>query len=302
VGGLAEGKEGFPYVLAALYSGFGPYPELGLVFNAVLMALVPAIVSAASRRLGYPQSARVAAWGMVLLPPLVYWTSLLAREASASFLLSLMLLALALLHQGRTLPAISVAWSSAAAMMFVRPQVGALALAGIVIAALFMGRGGEGTVGRALSLAAPSVVLLPLGFLRGPELNPTNAGSLREGLGEGANTATGVSGDGFDTTFGALVRSLRDLPRATLGPLPWEWSITYWQLVMDVMSWAVVLGFAFIALRRAKDRRVLLSLLIPSAFILLATSAIMGNWGIVVRMRLQALPFLIVIAAVGFQM
>ena len=298
---LNLGKEGFPFIVGLLYTFAGPYPELGLALNAILMGLVPAIVATACRGLGYSEAAVIAAWFVVVLPPLAYWTSLFAREAMASFFLSLMLLALSLLYEGRIVRALVVAWSSTAAMMFVRPQVGALALAGIVIAALIMGRGQDGTVTRALVLAAPSVALLPLGFLRGPDLDPTSAGSLREGLGEGANTATGVTGDGFDTTFGALVGSLLDLPRATLGPLPWEWSVTYWQLIIDVVSWAVVLIFAFIALRRAKGRRVLISLLVPAALVLLATSAIMGNWGIVVRMRLQALPFLIVIAAVGFQ-
>ena len=57
----------------------------------------------------------------------------------------------------------------------------------------------------------------------------------------------------------------------------------------------------FLAIRNRGTRREAISLVIPAITILFVVAAVFGNYGFVVRQRTQALPFILPVAAVGWQ-
>jgi hypothetical protein len=194
---------------------------------------------------------------------------------------------------------------SAGLMTWIRPEIGLMGLGGCIIAMLTIHPRSTG-----FARIAPLVLVLPglllalllLARSQGSDIATIGASiaNKRQALGVGANSVTGVSADGFDTPLGTILALLRDLPMATVGPLPWQWDLKYWPLIVDAASWTLIITFCCIAFLDKGAGRRSLALAIPSLLILLAGDAIMGNWGILIRMRTQALPFLVPLAAYGY--
>jgi hypothetical protein len=301
---FSSGREGWIYVLGVLYYVFGAVPPVGLVFNALLVAVAVGVIALTSRLAGWPESARTAAWIAVIAPPIVYWPSLLGREASIFLLLSVMALSLALFVAKHWLLATVALWGSVVVGLVIRPQIALVALVGVISAAIALTVAERSRLKGALLFVLPALVAFPLGVLRGMQGYVTHffteLGSQRRELSMTANSKTGVSLEGFDTPVGAILGTLRDLPRGILGPFPWEWTPRYWQLAIDAGFWACVVALCYVALLYGKHRGRLLCFTVPALLILFVSTAIMGNWGILVRMRTQALPFLLVVMAQGF--
>ena|GEM_PF-1059485 len=301
---FSSGREGWIYVLGVLYFIFGSVPPVGLVFNAMLIGVAVGIIASTSRLAGWPESARIAAWVAVIAPPIVYWPSLLGREASIFLLLSIMALSLSLFIAKRAVLAAATLWGSALLGLVIRPQIALVAMFGILLAAMALAVLEPGRLRVTLLFISPALVALPLGLLRGmgDYLTKffTGLGNIRTELSMTANSKTGVSLDGFDTPSGVIIGTLRDLPRGILGPLIWEWTPGYWQLAIDASFWAVVVLTCYFAIRWGSYRVRMLSFVLPALSILFLSTAIMGNWGILVRMRTQALPFLLIVMAQGF--
>ena len=188
--------------------------------------------------------------------------------------------------------------------LVIRPQIALVAMFGILLAAMALAVLEPGRLRVTLLFISPALVALPLGLLSGmgDYLTKffTGLGNIRTELSMTANSKTGVSLDGFDTPSGVIIGTLRDLPRGILGPLIWEWTPGYWQLAIDASFWAVVVLTCYFAIRLGSYRVRMLSFVLPALSILFLSTAIMGNWGILVRMRTQALPFLLIVMAQGF--
>lgn len=295
-----EGKEGWLYVLGGIYFVVGKIPEAGLLVIATFMAVLPAILATASRLIGWERSAVTTAWFAVFLPSLIIWPSSILREGPSIFILSFIVLAVALYHATRTIIAGVLLLVATLGMMWIRPAMGVAALLGIVIAVVLIPRVRKGGIGPAALFLAPAAIALPLGLIRGSTLDFSTAASLRQNLSFGATTSTGATTEGFDTPTGSIFGILRDLPGASFGPLPWEVLQQPWQLAFDGLTFVALFGLAFFAVRRKTTRREALSLLLPAVAILFFVSAAFGNYGFVVRQRSQAAPFLVPVAAAGW--
>jgi hypothetical protein len=68
---------------------------------------------------------------------------------------------------------------------------------------------------------------------------------------------------------------------------------------LDSLAWIFVMSFSVVGLLTAARRGRLLALTAPAGVMLATLLPIMGNWGLVLRMRLQVLPFVCIAAAVG---
>ena len=296
---FAEGKEGFPLILGLLYATFGPYAEAGIVFNALAISLACALIAAATRAIGWPQAAGTASWIFVILPSILYWPSLLGREALALLLLSLMALGAGLVWSAKTVLGALFIWSGFVAGLWIRPQVFsvvAIALGIAFLAGVVVKRAHPASL---IWVALPAALAGGLGISRGQSLELQDVGQQREFL-MAASTRTDVSTEGFNSSIGALLAIARDVPAAALGPFPWNWSIGYWQLILDAVSWILMLGLVAYALARMSQPFPAAILVIPAVAAIFASAAIMGNWGILVRMRIHAIPFLAILAALGF--
>ena len=297
----AEGKEGWLYVLGALYYLFGHVPETGLIVIATLVSLLPAIMASTSRLMGWAGSANAAAWLAVIMPSLIIWPSSILREGPSIFLLSLMVLSAGLYRGGRAVLAGLLLAGSTLGMMWIRPPMGIAALVGIALAAIIVPRRRPIGSVAAIAFLAPSLLAIPFGLLRGNQLTFSGVGTLRANLSIGASTSTGASSEGFDTTTGTILGSVRDLPGAAFGPFPWEAIHQPWTLAVDGLTFVGLAYLVFLAIRNRGTRREAISLVIPAITILFVVAAVFGNYGFVVRQRTQALPFILPVAAVGWQ-
>ena len=296
----AEGKEGWLYVLGALYYLFGHVPETGLIVIATMMATLPAIMAVIARLMGWAESANSAAWLAVILPSIIIWPSSILREGPSIFLLSLMALSVGVYRGGRALLAGLLLAAATLGMMWIRPPMGLAALTGIAIAAILVPRRRPIRPLGAVAFLAPSALAIPFGLLRGNQLTFSGVASLRENLSVGASTSTGASSEGFDTTTGTILGSLRDLPGATFGPFPWQVIQQPWTLVIDGLTFVALFYLVFLAIRNRGTRREAISMVIPAIAILFVVAAVFGNYGFVVRQRSQAVPFILPVAAVGW--
>jgi hypothetical protein len=214
-----------------------------------------------------------------------------------------MALSLSLFIAKRTLLATAALWGSAIVGLVIRPQIVLVAMFGVLIAAVMLSIVEIGRFRALLIFIGPALVAVPFGFLGGMAdyLSKffTGLGAIRAELAMTANSKTGVSTDGFDTPLGVIFGTLRDLPRGILGPFIWEWTPGYWQLAIDAVFWTFVVATCYFALRHGRLRPRLVCFILPALPVLFLSTAIMGNWGILVRMRTQALPFLLIVVAQG---
>ena len=297
---FSEGKEGWIFVLGFLYYLFGSHAEIGLIVISTLMALVPAILASASRNLGWASSAQTSAWVAVLLPSLIIWPSSLLREGPSIFLLSLMVLSLGFYHSRKLLTAGLLLLGATAGMMWIRPPIGAAAVIGIAVGVILTSwRGKTGPLGMLVYLA-PSALALPFGLIRGNQFDLGAAGALRENLSFGATTTTGATGEGWDTLGGAVRGMIQDLPGAAFGPYPWQAGGQPLPLIVDGLTFIVLAGLAFVALRNRTTRNEAFTLILPAIGVLMVVAAAFGNYGFVVRQRSQAAAFIVPVAAAGW--
>lgn len=298
-----HGKESWVWMLGGLYWLFGPLPPVGLAVNATLMGISSGLIASAARLSGWARDSSLAAWLALLSPAALFWPSLLGREALLFFLMSVFALSIALFLSRRTVVAASLLWLAAVLGMFSRPEATIAAVGAITVSVVMLAVARRSSWGSAVGLLAPLLIVLPLAVSRGlaayVQKFLTGLGDHREVLANDANSKTGVSTFGFDTPLGAIVGTFRDLPRGLLGPLPWEWTAAYWQLVGDAIFWAVVVSGCIAAFVVSRDRVRLMAFALPGLALIFIATAIMGNWGILVRMRTQAVPFLVIVASVG---
>lgn len=304
---LPLGKEGFFFALARLYDLLGPYRVSGLALTSLCSALLVPLVADSTRRLFGRRAAAAVLPLLVLLPGILVWTSQLLREApilaclalggNLAIRLSERLSAGRFLALGLTLAVLftlraNIAYVFAGAMLVGLVLSGRHLMAGVATAAI------------SLTLVAAIVVGGGLGesgyeYVAAADLEQVN--TLRSNLANTANTGIARDAD-ISTPSGSLAYLPIGVPQLLLGPFPWQVrnlkqflglleAMTLWPLVP-----ALVRGLR--QARRSSGRRVAL-LLAPAAGITLVLALIIGNYGTIVRERLQVLIFLLPLVALG---
>jgi hypothetical protein len=304
---LQQGKEGFYYVLAALYWMFGVSTSAGLVFNATLSAiLVPLLVDSARRLFG-PSATRSIPPMALLLPGLFIWSTQLLKEACVLFLAALAVNCALRVAQRITPGALFVLTTSLAALMTFRAQVGFVLAAGMLLG-LTLGRGrilgGVGTGVGALAVVAVlvgSVGLGYAGFQVAIDSNLKQADTVRLDLATSARS--GFAEDVHIATPGQAVRFLpRGLTALLLGPFPWQLgTVRQLPAIVDVLAWWSLIPFLWRGLRRGwrlVGRR-LLVVMIPATAASMVLALATGNFGTIVRERTQIVVILLPLIAYG---
>ncbi len=307
---VQTGKEGFFYALAALYWVFGTYQVAGLAANAAFAAAMVPLVHDTTRRLFGKEAARVAALMVMILPGFLVWTSQLLREAPIVFFLALAANAVVRLTERTTLGAYMALTTSLAVMFTLRASVAPVAAGGLLLG-LVVGRKRvlEGVASGLAALTLVLVLVLAVGIgYKGYELT-SNAdleavSDTRLALARSANT--GISPDADVSTTG---KATSFLPVAMvnfgLGPFPWQVRNAR-QLggVLEALSLWVLwpsLWRGWRSATRAVGRQ-WVALVAPALFLAVTLSLLLGNYGTVVRERLQVTIFLLPLAAYGWTM
>lgn len=303
---LPAGKEGFYFVLAAVYWAFGASTFGGVALNAVFGAALVPVVSDTTHRLFGPAAARYAAPLVVLVPGMIIWTSQLLKEACFLLLLALAANAAArLVDRVSPLPVL-VLGLSLPALLTMRGQVGLVMLGGLVLGSV-LGRKAVsgGLFGAALAAGVVALVVGlgvgASGYGKAVGTNLQEANAVRQNL-----AASASSGFETETDISTVGRALSFLPQgllvATIGPFPWQ-LVGARQLpaIPDVVAWwylVAVCCTGVAAARRTSGRRVLV-IVVPAVAALAVIALVVGNYGTIVRERMQVLVLLAPVMALG---
>ena len=303
---LPAGKEGYYYMLAALYWAFGVQVVVGLVVNAVLSAaLVPLVADTTRRLFGTAAADRVPPL-LLLLPAFMLWPAQLVKEAPVLFLVALAAnCGTRLTERFRALPLAGLA--AAMAILLTFRGVVALVFAGGFLASIAFGRrqllGGLGT---GLGLASLVVLLLAFGvgysgFDAAVNADLEQADAVRRDL-------AGTAGTGFDAEvdISTSKRALTYLPRGLVnfmyGPFPWQiQGLRQIPVVLDVAVWWFLAPSLLLGLRHGWRllRRRLVVLVLPAFAAACLLSLAVGNFGTLARERMQVIVVLIPLVALG---
>ncbi|MDP8976969.1 MAG: hypothetical protein M3N28_11510 [Actinomycetota bacterium] len=304
---LPSGKEGFFYLLAALYWLFGPSPEAGLVVNAVMAAAVVPVMADVTRRLLGGSAARFLPPLLVLLPGFLIWSSQLLREAGVLFLIAVAANCAVRLTE-RLAPGPLVVLAAALAVLFTfRGNVALLMTGGLVVGVALGKR--ELLSGLSIGVSTLSVVLVLVlglglghaGYKISVEADLRQVETVRSDLSQSAESGFASEAD-VSTTGKALAYLPVGFTNFLLGPFPWQIRSARQLIALpDLLVWWFLLPSLWRGLwsaTRLMGRR-LLTLLVPALMTGAALGLLIGNFGTVVRERPQVVILLLPVIAHG---
>lgn len=292
--GVSAGKEGFSTLLSGVYDLFGHHPILGLWLNAVAVGLTVCVMATVARR--FDMSARATMWLTALYPAFYIWGTLLLRESITWFFLALLTLAAAgLITKGSVLGNTVLMGLAFAGLLTFRGSV-AIAVIVALIAAVVVARRGSISVYVVLALAVAVVFLTPLADQVDAIFGRYNVEQLdasREALQRTADSA-------FSTGSGGPIAAVISvLPRVLFGPFVWEVGTVGPAGIIDGLLWVALLLTAIYGFKTATNKRALTVLVFPAVTLLMVLALTSGNYGTMVRLRVQVAIFLIPLAAAG---
>lgn len=292
---LTAGKEGYPHILAVLYTVFGHHPFLGVALNVALSPWLIGIVATTARRTQMPISAT--AWITALLPPCLLWGSLGLREALSWVLLAVVALGLTSMTV-REEPAFSD-W-----VLVVSGLLGMVAIRG-TMAVIVAAAVGVAIIPISKNKVLPTLVSLGMAVVAGPTIL-SQADRLAGGYGikevnqvRGALAREGSSSFEVATYSGSLdvlAASPGLFLRALLGPFPWEWPSVGPIFMLDGIIWLTCVGLLFLGVRRV-PKATAMAYLMPALGLILVLALTSGNYGTMQRLRIQAL--IVVLPLIG---
>ena len=303
---VPHGKEGFYYLLAGLYWIFGAHTASGLAVNAALAAGLIPLMSDTTHRLFGPAAARYAAPLVVLLPGMFLWTSQLMKEAAFLFLLAVALNSAVRLMERASLVSMALLTSSLALAFTVRAWIALMIAAGLLIAMVF----GHQRLIRGLGTGVSTLVVVAgvmlasglgyQGYQAAVSVDLEQANLVRRDL-RSAQTGYEAEVD-ISRASSALTYLPQGVVNFMAGPFPWHIrGVRQLPFVPDMIVWWCLLPYLWQGYRRAGPlvgrKRLLMAL--PALGTVLLLSLALGNFGTVVRERLQVILLLVPLIALG---
>lgn len=301
---VTAGKEGYYYLLAGIYWVFGHSTWAGVALNAILAALLVPVTADTTRRLFGRAAGRYAPALMVVVPGIVLWTSQLLKEAPFVLLVAVAAnCAVRLTDRFSPGPALTLMVVLPLMLAF-RSQLGFAVSAGI-FAGIVLGRahvaGGlaGGLAVLALAAGMVSVGVGSSGYDTAVKSTLAQANQARQ------NSAATSSGVETETDVSTSSRAVSFVPQGLiivgLGPFPWQLHGARQLIVIpDMIAWWVLMVAFCWGLPAARRRgRQWLTLPIPALAVAVVLGLTIGNFGTVVRERMQVLVLLAPIIALG---
>jgi hypothetical protein len=303
--GTWVGKDGFPAVLGAVYYAIGHAPEVGYALNAVAGGLAVIVVAATTKEMGWDRAIRPAAWAMALWPVGIIWGGALLRESIVTLLLAIASWGAVRIYQHRAASGLLAIAVTGVAMIFMRGGLAFLVLAGMPLVAVLASnlrvRGSPGRLalaGGISGLALIAVFLLSSYFESAVTLQ--YEASILQDTNQGTSSF-GQAGLGGTWVAQSLVGHALRVPITAFGPFPWQvTNLSLAQAFIDAALWFAVWALAIYATRRLTVRIEAALFLFPTAALIVALAANAGNFGLIIRLRGQALALIVPLAALGF--
>lgn len=300
------GKDGFPTILAIIYTTIGHAPEVGYLVNALAGGLTVLVVAATTAQMGWYDAVKPAAWLVALWPVGILWGGLLLREAIVSLLLAVGLWGSVRLYKLHFASGAAAIILSGVAMIPMRGGLAFLILIGMPLTAAI-------AANIRLRLSVPMIILaigaaglafVALGLLGqyfdgsryfeyradvSSEQNTGNSSFNQAGLGSGAVNPS-LSGHAVRTALTAF------------GPFPWQ--LTNPSLLLagiDALLWVAIWALVILAARHLRNRAAALLFILPPAALIVYLAANSSNFGLIIRLRGLAIVLVAPLAALGFE-
>lgn len=303
--GTWVGKDGFPALLGGVYYVIGHAPEVGYALNAVAGGLAVIVVAATTRQMGWDRAVRPAAWAMALWPVGIVWGGALLRESIVTLLLAIASWGAVRIYHHRAASGLLAIAVTGVAMIFMRGGLAFLVLAGMpLVAVLVSNLRGRASAGRLVLAGAVSGVALVAVFLLSSYFESAITLRYEASILNDTNQGTSSFGQaGLGGTFVAqsLTGHALRVPVTAFGPFPWQvTNLSLAQAFIDAALWFLVWAFAIYATVRIRPRIAGALFLFPTAALIIALAANAGNFGLIIRLRGQALALIAPLAAMGF--
>jgi hypothetical protein len=304
---LSPGKEGFPYMLGALYWLGRPSFLAGLILNASFAAALVPIVSDTTRRLFGTDASRYVAPIVTVLPAFLVWPSQLLREAGV--LLFIAIASNALIRMAKRPSAVPVfIFAGSLALMFTFRGYLAAVIALTMVFALVLRRRqrAAGAVAGLSALAVLTFLVAGLGIGYSGYRVTTDKGDLRYAQ-EVRSDFSQSGSSGFDTATDISTprRAVTYLPvgvvRLMFGPFPWQAaSARQVPAVADSIALYCLYPLAWLGIRKARGQASpVVLLLLPAMAVAGSLGLVVANFGTTVRDRTQVLLLLLPFIAYG---
>ncbi len=288
---LVPGKQGYAYLLGGLFLVLGTSGLAAVALNASLLGLTIVLTSATVQLID-ERAVKYAPLLFASFPGLLLWAATPLREASVLSLTSLLLYS-SIRLQTQRVAATSVIvglFAMTALALFRGPTAIALGPALLILgAATRRGRGRTFNLillGGGLALAAALVLPSISGILTRFD---TERISVSQSELAGASSGFVVGGEGG-------IGTLYSLGRVMLGPYPWEAAAAGIGLA-SAPIWCYAVFLSGVAVHRYRMRTLVALAGIAILGVALAISS--GNYGTLLRVRLQIVPFLVVAGSLG---
>jgi hypothetical protein len=293
---LRQGKVGWPTMLGVVYAAMGRVPLAGILINCAVVAVSAAIT----------QKAAVVAWGRCstvrllavfgLVPCFMVLGPSLMREPLCW--LGSAMITYAVVHRMRLG---TTRWApllaGALLLLWVRTLLGVLVIGGYLLGYLFLRL--KNRYGWSLALVGVGLLSSSLLLAAGPALalagqDFASVAAGRTYLADEVTTGFAQIPDYSGGALGLVTVALKTLPPVALGPFPWEIGFSgvwLWVLANSVAWWMVLVAVVQAARRSRRDDVVMLCSIAGLA-VLIGMSAMLTNYGIVVRIRSDVLVML----------
>ncbi|MDQ4144933.1 MAG: hypothetical protein M3198_14580 [Actinomycetota bacterium] len=304
---IPTGKEGFYYLLAAIYWVFGAHTAAGLSLNATFAsALVPVVANTTDQLFGREAARRVPPL-VVLLPSIFLLTSQLMKEAPILLLIACAANGAVRISRRFTPGAVAAMTVPLALLLTFRAWVALVVAQGLVAGIVLAKRELVTAVGTAVSaLAVLALLVIPLGvgysgYRTAITTDLRYANEVRQDLAVSATSGFAADAD-ISTSEGALTYLPRGLVSVSLGPFPWQIrGIRHVPALIDVLVIWALLPSLWLGYRTARRRtgRHLMVIVLPALATLFLLALSIGNFGTITRERMQVLVLLTPLIACG---
>ena len=299
------GKDGFPALLATIYSTIGYSPSTGYLINALAGGLAVLVVGATTAQMGWFDAIKPSAWLVAVWPVGIVWGGMLLREAIVGLLLAVGVWGSVRLYKLQIASGAAAILGAGVAMIFMRGGLSFLILIGMPLtAALVTNLKHKTSPSRwIVALMASGIAILALSWLSdyfagGQYFQYRVEVSAEQNAGTSSFAQAGLGAGAVDQSL--LGHALR-VPITALGPFPWQ--VTNLSLAIaafDAALWIAVWGLAIYATRTLRPRAEGLLFMIPAFALIVALAANSANFGLIIRLRGQGIVLMAPLAALGF--
>jgi len=301
---LSTGPLGYVYVVAALYTVFGPYALVAKLMNSVLGAILVLVVADITRRLSDDHGTALrAARYVAYFPSLILWSALNIRDIWTILLIAVICRQVIILHIGASLRAVIVYAGAVLALIEFRGYLLYPVTLPAILALIVRGQRNivRSTIVAGLLVGVVVYADQSLGANR--KLRTFDLEELSETrywMSVGASSSFGqvdISTPGKAALFLPV-----GLTYFVLAPFPWMVSSIRQVLAVPEMLFlysllpAMVAGLRYLLRQRY---RISLGLVFVTAALTFGYALGEGNAGTAYRHRAQILPVLLVFAALG---